>query len=883
MAMNKNSTPQTIHLSDYTPPDYFIKNVDLSFDLYDEATRVTSVLNVYRRLADETAEKPLILLGQALTLIQLAIDGVMLDESAYVVTEQTLTIAQVPAEFTLTIETEINPKANTALEGLYQSSGNFCTQCEAEGFRRITYFLDRPDVMACFTTTIEADKAKFPVMLSNGNPIAQGDKGDRHWIKWEDPFPKPCYLFALVAGDLVKIEDQFTTKSGREVALHIFVESQNHDKCDHAMQSLKKAMAWDEQVFGLEYDLDIYMIVAVDDFNMGAMENKGLNVFNSKYVLAKPETATDADFDGIEGVIGHEYFHNWTGNRVTCRDWFQLSLKEGLTVFRDQEFSSDMGSRAVKRIQEVRVLRTAQFAQDAGPMAHPIRPDAYMEISNFYTVTVYNKGAEVVRMLHTLLGADGFRKGMDQYFARHDGQAVTTEDFVAAMADANHTDFTRFKRWYSQAGTPELQVSSRYDAATCRYYLSIAQSCPATPGQTEKRRFHIPFAIGLLDQDGHDIALNLDGTLSDRSTMILHIKADQETFCFNDVPCEPVPSLLRGFSAPVRLSYDYTDEQLAFLMAHDSDEFNRWDASQMFSMAVIGRLIEDYQAQRVMVLDQAFSEAFGKTLTHPTLNQSLISEALSLPSENYLSEMLEKIDVDAIHHARLFLKKALAEAHQLAFRDLYNANQSTGEYQFNAKEVGQRRLKNLCLSYLIELDNQECVDLCVSQFVMGDNMTDELSALQLLTNRNCIERMMALEAFYYKWQEDPLVLDKWFSIQATTKIKGALSMVRSLLLHPDFNFKNPNKVRALIGAFVHNNPHQFHAIDGGGYVFLADQVLRLDPINPQIAARLVSVFTRWKKYDHVRRDLMITQLERIQTTPDLSKDVFEIVTKSLSG
>jgi aminopeptidase N len=880
--MSKNSTPKTIFLRDYTPPDYLIDTVDLRFNLEDTETQVIATSQC-RRNPEQTEPVPLVLMGQSLDLVRVQINDDVLTSEQYQIEDGMLMISSVPEQFTLEIETQVDPKNNTALEGLYQSSGNFCTQCEAEGFRRITYFLDRPDIMAKFTTTIEADKVRFPVMLSNGNPIDQGESGARHWIKWEDPFPKPCYLFALVAGDLVKIEDTFTTKSNRDIALHIFVEPQNHDKCDHAMQSLKKAMTWDEDVFGLEYDLDIYMIVAVDDFNMGAMENKGLNVFNSKYVLAKPDTATDADYEGIEGVIAHEYFHNWTGNRVTCRDWFQLSLKEGLTVFRDQEFSADMGARAVKRIQEVRVLKTAQFAQDAGPMAHPIRPEAYMEISNFYTVTVYNKGAEVIRMIHTLLGVDGFRRGMDLYFERHDGQAVTTEDFVAAMSDANQYDLGQFKRWYGQAGTPVLNVSTEYDADAKQYFITVEQSCPETPGQIDKKPFHIPFSVGLIADDGLPLALNYEGHLSEDSTLTLDVKEATQTFCFHDVASEPVPSLLRDFSAPVKLNYDYSSEQLAFLMANDQDEFNRWDAAQRFSINVIAGLVSDFQQDKSLVLDAKYSEVFAKTLMSSELDQSLIAEALTLPSENYLSEVFAQVDVEAIHVARQFLKKALAEAHQLALMGLYQTNQNDGEYQPSPKDIGQRRLKNLALSYLIELENQTCIDMCVGQFVLGGNMTDELSALQLLANKQCPERMMALEAFYYKWQNDPLVLDKWFSIQATTQIGDALNVVRHLMLHQDFNLKNPNKVRSLIGAFVSLNPYHFHAEDGSGYAFLADSVLKLDPMNPQIAARLVSAFTRWQKYDEHRRDLMITQLERIQQVEGLSKDVYEIVSKSLTG
>jgi aminopeptidase N len=878
--MYKENSPKTIYLKEYTAPDYFIEKVELDFTLKETATTVKSTMSISRKT---DLALPLILDGKELILKNIAIDGRALSENEYKIEGEQLTILSVPELFQLEISTEINPKDNTALEGLYLSSSNYCTQCEAQGFRRISYYLDRPDNMAIFTTTITADKKQYPVLLSNGNQVDAGDDGDMHWVKWHDPFPKPSYLFALVAGNLVKISDSFNTISDRNIALEIFVEPVNKDKCSFAMESLKKAMRWDEEVYGREYDLDIYMIVAVDDFNMGAMENKGLNVFNSKYVLAKSDTATDSDYEGIEGVIAHEYFHNWTGNRITCRDWFQLSLKEGLTVFRDQEFSADMQSRSVKRIQDVRILRTAQFAQDAGPMAHPIRPDSYMEISNFYTVTVYNKGAEVIRMIHQLLGAEGFRRGTDLYFQRHDNQAVTTEDFVAAMSDANDADLEQFKNWYSQAGTPALHVSSNYDAAEKRYDLTISQSCPATPEQEIKQPFHIPVVVGLLGVDGKDVPLHLSADYAQpEREAVLNIKNETQTFSFYQIDAEPVPSILRGFSAPVKVHYDYSDSDLIFLMANDSDEFNRWDASQTYVVKVIERLIEDYNQDKSLVLDEAYSAAFAKTLSDKNLDKALIAEALSLPSENYLSEMLDVVDVDAIHHVREFLKQALAIAHQSEFLQGYQENQ-VGDYCVTAEDIAVRQFKNLCLGYLMELPEEKFVDMAQTQFSNNNNMTDQISALHLLVNRDCPERDAALQQFYDQWHHEPLVLDKWFSLQASSRLPSTPDNVRNLLQHADFNIKNPNRVRSLVGVFAAANPYYFHAKNGDGYEFLAEQVIKLDTLNPQIAARLVSVFTRWKKYDQHRQNLILEKLRQIKETNGLSKDVYEIVSKSLAA
>ncbi|BCR03471.1 aminopeptidase N [Desulfuromonas versatilis] len=880
----EDTKPRAIYLQDYLPPAYLVDAVALRFELGEESTRVSSRLHCRRNPDFPGEPQALVLFGRQLFLTSLLLDGRQLQPGEYRVDEESLSIPGVPESFCLEVNTEIRPQENTSLEGLYKSSGIFCTQCEAQGFRKITYYPDRPDVMASFTTTIVAEKARYPVLLSNGNLVEQGElDGGRHFATWQDPFKKPSYLFALVAGDLVRIADSFTTASGREVQLHIYVEQRNRDKCDHAMRSLKKAMRWDEQTYGLEYDLDIYMILAVDDFNMGAMENKGLNIFNSKYVLARPDTATDADYQAIEGVIGHEYFHNWTGNRVTCRDWFQLSLKEGLTVFRDQEFSADMTSRAVKRIDDVRVLRNAQFPEDAGPMAHPVRPDSYVEINNFYTTTVYNKGAEVIRMYHTLLGAEGFRKGLQLYLERHDGQAVTTDDFLAAMAEAGGRDLGQFALWYSQAGTPVVQAQGSYDAAGRVYTLKLSQSCPPTPGQQEKRPFHIPVALGLLDLDGNDLPLQLEGETAPLGTSrVLELRAAEQTYRFVNVPSPPVPSLLRGFSAPVQLQADYTEAELAFLMAHDSDPFNRWEAGQQLASRVLLKLAADHQAGRPLQLDEAFAAAFGKTLCDSDADPALLAQALALPTETYLAEQMAVADPEAIHAAREFVRRALAEKFRHEFAAVLEASARSGPYSIEPAAVGWRSLKNLCLAYLMTLEEPSTVDHCCRQFQNGDNMTDVIAALACLVNSAGPERQQALGAFYEKWREDPLVVDKWFTLQATSKRPDTLEQVRLLMEHPAFNIRNPNKVRALVGAFCHGNPARFHDRSGAGYAFLGDRVLELDRLNPQVAARLLGALTRWRKYDGARQELMKSQLQRILAAEGLSRDVYEVASKSLA-
>ena len=883
--MKTTESPGVTYLKDYQPSNFLIDHVDLTFELGEEYTRVIALSHLKRNPAATTTDNKLSLSGVELKLESISINGEPLSNSAYELSDDVLSVLDPPEEFKLEIITIIEPQNNFTLEGLYKSSGMFCTQCEAEGFRRITYFLDRPDVMSFYTTTIIGDKEKYPVLLSNGNRVDEGElDGGRHWVKWHDPFRKPCYLFALVAGNLVHAEDTFVTRSGREVILQLFVEKANEDKTAHGVQALKKAMKWDEDVFGLEYDLDIYMIVAVNDFNMGAMENKGLNIFNSACVLARPETATDADFENIEAIIAHEYFHNWTGNRVTCRDWFQLSLKEGLTVFRDEEFTSDMMSRPVKRIADVNVLRTAQFPQDAGPMAHPVRPHSFIDISNFYTVTVYNKGAEVIRMMHTLLGKANFRKGMDLYFQRHDGQAVTCDDFAQAMQDASGIDLGLFKNWYSQAGTPVVSVERKYDAETHEYTLSFSQTCPATPGQDSKETFHIPVAAGLLDREGNDLALHVKGGAEGLDgKQLLQLTDRQQTFTFTGIKDEPTPSLLRGFSAPVKLQLDYTDDELMFLMANDNDEFNRWEAGQQLAVRVINRLIDDIHSGRELSLNQNLVAAYRKVLLDEHLDKSLISQALSLPNELYLAELQPQVDPDAIHQAREFVAFELVKNLHADFKAVYERNQLAGDYVFDAENVASRDIKNTALSYLLRLNQGDVISMAMNQYDNANNMTDSLAAMGALANVECKERHDVLQRFYDTWQYDPLVVDKWFSVQSRANQPDALEQVKKLVGHAAFDIKNPNKVRAVVGGFAFGNPVNFHNKSGAGYQFIGEKVIELAKLNPQISARIASAFSQWRRYDESRQNLMKTQLKSIEQTRDLPKDVYEIVSKSLAG
>lgn len=876
-------TPNTIYLKDYTPPAFLISTVDLDVDLRDDHALVTARLAVRRNpAADRSA--PLELDGDEIELVAVSLDGKPLSRDACTLDSTHLTIPGVPDSFTLETKVRLRPKDNTKLMGLYASKDGYFTQCEAEGFRRITYFLDRPDVMARYTNTIHADKAAFPFLLSNGNQVAQGEEaGGRHWARWEDPFLKPSYLFAMVAAKLDRLDDTFVTRSGRKVTLSVFVEPGKLDQSGFAMDALKRAMKWDEEVFGLELDLDQYMIVAVGDFNMGAMENKGLNIFNTKYVLARADTATDTDFMLLDRVVAHEYFHNWTGNRVTCRDWFQLSLKEGLTVFRDQEYGADTYSRPVQRIQEVRSLRAAQFPEDAGPMAHPVRPASYMEISNFYTATVYEKGAEVVRMIHTLIGAQNFRKGMDLYFQRHDGQAVRTEEFAQAMQDASGVDLTQFRRWYDQAGTPFVDAAGNYDAKQRRYTLTLRQSCPSTPGQPDKLPFHIPVAAGLLDANGKDMPLQLEGESSAvPGTRVLSFTKAEQAFTFVNVPQAPLPSLLRGFSAPVNLRYDYGETGLAMLMAHDSDAFNRWEASQRLALDLMLRGVGAVRAGVKPVFPDSFIEAFRRTLQNAKEDPAFAAEALGLPSEAYAAEQMDVVDADAIHAVRIGLRKHLAASLGTELLSAYRAFATPGGYSPDAASAGRRALRNLCLGYLMELDDAGSRSLCLKQFESADNMTDSMAALTAFASTDCPERVTMLEKFYAKWKDEPLVVDKWFAVQATSRLPGTLGEVKNLMKHPAFTIKNPNRARSVIGSFCNGNHVRFHAADGSGYAFAADQVIALDALNPQVAARLARSFDRWRKFDPVRQQHSKRALERIRGTTGLSKDTLEIVSRALS-
>ncbi|MGP5465003.1 aminopeptidase N [Pseudomonas helleri] len=884
----RTEQPQMIYLKDYQAPEYLIDETHLTFELFEDHTLVHAQLVMRRNPARGEGFPALALDGQQLELLSVALNDVELSKANYELTDSHLTLYPTTEQFVVDTSVKIHPESNTALEGLYKSGTMFCTQCEAEGFRKITYYLDRPDVMSTFTTTVVAEQHRYPILLSNGNPLASSpDEDGRHWATWEDPFKKPAYLFALVAGDLWCVEDTFTTMTNRTVALRIYVEPENIDKCQHAMNSLKKSMRWDEQAYGREYDLDIFMIVAVNDFNMGAMENKGLNIFNSSAVLARAETATDAAHQRVEAIVAHEYFHNWSGNRVTCRDWFQLSLKEGFTVFRDSEFSADMNSRVVKRIQDVAFLRTHQFAEDAGPMAHAVRPESFIEISNFYTLTVYEKGSEVVRMLQTLLGAEGFRKGSDLYFERHDGQAVTCDDFIKAMEDANGANLSQFKRWYSQAGTPRLAVSEHYDAAQKTYSLTFAQSCPQTPDKAEKLPFVIPVELGLLNAQGGELPLQLAGESAAVGTSrVLSVTEAEQTFTFVGINEKPLPSLLRGFSAPVKLQFAYSSDQLVFLMQHDTDGFNRWDAGQQLSVQVLQTLIGQYQRGETLVMDPRLVEALRSVLTNPQLDQAMVAEMLSLPGEAYLTEISEVADVDAIHAAREFARKQLADS---LFDELwarYQANREVSKvtpYVAEDEHFARRSLQNIALSYLSLSGKPEVVKATLEQFENSDNMTERLNALAILVNSPFeAEKALALASFAEHFKDNPLVMDQWFSVQAASPLPGGLQRVQQLMEHPAFTIKNPNKVRALIGAFAGQNLINFHAVDGSGYRFLADLVIQLNALNPQIASRQLAPLTRWRKYDSARQALMKAELERIRSSGELSSDVFEVVSKSLA-
>lgn len=869
----KTPAPQTIRLQDYAAPAYLVSTVDLTVDLGDEFTEVTARTELRKNPAGNGG--PIQLDGEKLELCSVKLNGKALSPIEYAVTETQLTIPQVPGgEVHLEIVTRIKPQENLTLEGLYKSGGMFCTQCEAQGFRRITYYPDRPDVMAVFTTTIIADKERYPVLLSNGNLIEKKDlEGGKHLAKWNDPFKKPAYLYALVGGDLAVTQDHFTTRSGRRVKLEIYTDKGNEDRTAHAMASLKKSMKWDEDTFGLEYDLDIFMIVAVDDFNFGAMENKGLNIFNSNYVLANPATATDVDYDNIESVVAHEYFHNWTGNRVTCRDWFQLSLKEGLTVYRDQEFSADMGSRAVCRIDNVNRLRMFQFAEDAGPMAHPIRPSSYIEINNFYTATVYEKGAEVIRMIATILGREGFRKGMDKYFEMFDGQAVTTEDFVRAMELANNADLRQFREtWYEQAGTPVLSVKGDGDEKSRRYTLSVQQSCPATPGQPTKRAFHIPFEVALLEA----------GSGKTIETRLLHVKKDKEEFSFEGA-ARVVPSLLRNFSAPVKLKFEYSRADLLFLLAKDGDAFARWEAGQTLALQVLGELIAAHAAGKPLGADAEYVETLGKLAADRSVDPAFRAQLLDIPEEGYLGQQQDTVLVDSVHAAREFLCNAIARHNEARFHELYRSLAEEGAYRFEPGQVGRRSLKGVALNYLTRTGRIEHRAEALRLLKTANNMTDETSALRALVNHECAEREESLHHFYQKWSKEALVMNKWLSMQALSGVPGGLQRIQRIMSDPVFNINNPNKVASLLLTFGKFNVVQFHAADGSAYKFFADLVLDIDTRNPSLASRTVSLFNQWKRFDGSRQTLMRKELERISGKQGISAGVFEIASKSLSG
>ncbi|MCP5022997.1 MAG: aminopeptidase N [bacterium] len=877
------TAPQAKYRKDYQAPDYTIATVDLVFDLGEEGTQVDSKMSM-KRNGDHS--RPLVLDGQEIETLKVCVDGQEWPTAQVSETDEQLTIEGLPAEFVLEISVRIHPETNFKLNGLYKSSGNFCTQCEAEGFRCITWYLDRPDVMVIFSTTINADNSMYPVLLSNGNKVADEDLGDgRRQVRWEDPFPKPCYLFALVAGNLKAHSGEFTTMSGRKVELEIWVEPQNIEACDHALVSLQKSMKWDEEVYGLEYDLDIYMIVAVGDFNMGAMENKGLNVFNSKYVLARPETATDSDYEGVEGVIAHEYFHNWTGNRVTCKDWFQLTLKEGLTVFRDQEFTSDMTSRAVTRIGNVAGLRMSQFREDAGPMAHPIRPESYIEMDNFYTATVYSKGSEVIRMYHTLIGAANFRKGMDLYFERHDGSAVTCDDFRAAMADASGKNLDQFERWYIQAGTPLLEVERTWDGDKGRFTLTFRQHCPRGQEMDTFEPMLIPVRMALLDSDGSEMPLVLEGEEGGEACTerVLEITNFQQTFVFLGLKNEPCPSLLRGFSAPVDMRLSRTAKELSFLMAHDKDSFSRWDAAQeLFGDTILeltGRVIEG----KTLLLPEELKDAMAGVLADEEMDGAMRGLMLSLPAESILEQRMEVVDPDALFEARSFVFRKLAEALEVQFKALFDASKPSGTYSADQANIQRRSEHTAALAYLVRSGNKMYIEAAKAQYDNADNMTDMQGALGCLGAVGGEEFDQALAAFHERWNQDPLVMDKWFMMQAGNRLPGAVERVKALMAHKDFSIKNPNRVRSVLGAFAMGNPTGFHQADGAGYDLVANAVLELDKINPQIASGIVRAFNSYRRYGEARQVMVFAQLERIAATEGLSKNTSEIVGRALKS
>ncbi|BCJ90304.1 aminopeptidase N [Terrihabitans soli] len=877
----RSEEPRSVRLSEYRPPDYLIDQVDLDVVLDGDKTLVTSVLEI-RPNPEGRSNVPLVLDGDEITLAgPPLLDNDELTPEAYVETPQALRIHMPPKRaFSLKITTKLDPAKNTKLMGLYRSGAAYCTQCEAEGFRRITYFIDRPDVLSTYRVRIEAGRKEAPVLLSNGNPVEAGLlPNGRHYAVWDDPWPKPCYLFALVGGDLGVVRDSFVTVSGRHVGLAIYVEHGKEDRASYAMDALKRSMKWDEDVFGREYDLQVFNIVAVSDFNMGAMENKGLNVFNDKYVLASGDTATDGDYAGIEAVIAHEYFHNWTGNRITCRDWFQLCLKEGLTVFRDQEFTADMRSRPVERISDVRGLRAIQFVEDAGPFAHPVRPDTYREINNFYTATVYEKGAEVIRMLQALIGRDAFRLGMEFYFSRHDGRAATIEEFIACFADASATDLSQFLLWYSQAGTPEVAATSSWDEDTGTYTLNLLQTVPKTPGQDIKKPMVIPLAFGLLGMDGEDLPIGGDNA---ESGLIVLNKAEH-SFAFRGLNSRPVLSINRTFSAPVKLTTDLTENDLFFLARYDSDPFNRWQALQTAALRVLIRSVHAVRGGNRPLNDPRLAEAFASAIADPEIDPALLAQLLALPSETDIArEIGNDVDPDAIYAARIGLKRALARFVRGALADLYRGLVNDGPYSPDARAAGRRALRATALDLICAEQDDASAMLAFAHYSAANNMTDRMSGLAVLSGIDRPERDQAFADFYKRHKGDALVLDKWLSLQAVIPEAGTLDRVRRLMKHEAFSMANPNRVRALIGAFAASNPTQFNRADGAGFDFLADIVIDLDPKNPQVAARLLGAFRSWRALEPGRRGRAEFALKRIAATDKLSPDVSDLVIRALA-
>jgi aminopeptidase N len=871
----RTEEPRAIHLADYQAPDFRIETVKLEFALDPEATRVTATSEIVRKAPGA----PLFLHGENLKLVSLTLDGRALAQDEYRVDAKGLTVARVPDRFTLEVVTEIAPAKNTALEGQYQSGGMFCTQCEPEGFRHITYFLDRPDNLSIFTVRIEADREQYPVLLSNGNRLDQGGlAGNRHFAVWHDPWPKPSYLFALVAGDLGAIHDSFVTMSGRRVELAIFVEHGNEPRALYAMGALKRAMAWDEEAYGREYDLDIFMIVAVSAFNMGAMENKGLNIFNDKVLLASPETATDDDYARIESVVAHEYFHNWTGDRITCRDWFQLSLKEGLTVFRDQNFSGDMRSHGVQRIQDVRALRARQFQEDAGPLAHPVQPQSYIEINNFYTATVYEKGSEVIGMLKTLVGPEGYRKATDLYFQRHDGEAATVEDWVKCFEDACGRDLSQFRLWYRQAGTPVIEAKGAYDAQARTYTLDLTQSLAPTPGQSDKLPMHVPVRMGLVGQKGAHLPLQLEGeNRAGGETRVLELQQPYQRFTFVNVPEEPLLSLGRGFSAPANFRAPHSRKDRAVLMGSDSDAFNRWEAGQILA----GEIMLEVAGSARSGANTDYLAALGEVLARAGDDPAFAAQMLMPPTENELAAKKTPADPDSIHNARLALVRAIAAAHGESLAQLYEHMREDGDYSPDARSAGRRALRNACLRYLTAADDEAAAGLAHAHYLSADNMTDMIAGLAALTRMESPLRDNAFTHFHDRFKSDPLVLDKWMSLQAGSLLPETPAAVRALMKHPAFDIRNPNRVRALIGAFSGNHL-RFHNRDGAGYALVGEVIRSLDAINPQVSARLAGAFESWRRYDPARQALMRAELEKILALKPISPNLFEITSKMLS-